>query len=120
MAEEAYVLPEVEPLVLAEWLKSKPGLVVLDVREANETAYAPLVDSRVVTAPLSTLARLLEQGLPPQVKPDAEVVVLCHLGERSAQVTYWLDVHLGYEKVYNLRGGIDAYARQVDPAIRRY
>ena len=118
--EEPYRLPEIEPAVLAEWLKSKPGLVVLDVREADETAYAPLADARVVTAPLSMLARLQEEGLPPQMRPEAEVVVFCHLGQRSAQVTYWLDVHLGYQQVYNLRGGIDAYARQVDARIRKY
>jgi rhodanese-related sulfurtransferase len=48
------------------------------------------------------------------------VVVFCHLGQRSAQVTYWLNAHLGYQQVYNLRGGIDAYARQVDARIRKY
>jgi rhodanese-related sulfurtransferase len=120
MVEEKYELPEVDPLVLAEWLKSKSDLVILDVREPDETAFAPLPDARVVTAPLSMLARLREKGLPPQVNPGCEVVVMCHLGQRSAQVTYWMNVDLAYANVYNLRGGIDAYARQVDPLIRRY
>ncbi len=118
--DNAYQLPEIGPDELAEWLKTRVGLVLLDVREADETAYVPLPDSRVVYAPLSMLARVQEEGLPAQVTPEAEVVVFCHLGQRSAQVTYWLNIHLGYQKVYNLRGGIDAYARQVDPAVRRY
>jgi rhodanese-related sulfurtransferase len=120
MSDELYKLPEIEPVELAEWLKCKTGLVLLDVREADETAYAPLADPRVTFAPLSLLSRAQEQGLPPQVTQEAEVVVFCHLGQRSAQVTYWLNVHLGYQKVYNLRGGIDAYARQVDATVRRY
>ena len=47
------------------------------------------------------------------------LVVICHHGNRSAQVTAWL-LDLGWESVYNLSGGIDAYARQVDPAIGLY
>jgi rhodanese-related sulfurtransferase len=120
MSDEEYELPEVEPAALAEWLKSKPGLVLLDVREAEETRYAPLVDPRVVAVPLSVLARQRERALPVQMTPGAEVVVFCHVGSRSAEVTAWLSLSLGYTQVHNLRGGIDAYARLVDPSIPLY
>jgi rhodanese-related sulfurtransferase len=120
MSDEAYVLPEISAGELAAWIKTKPELVILDVREANETAYAALPDRRVTYVPLSLLARYGQQALPPELSPQCEMVVLCHLGARSAQVTYWLQTQLGFTQVYNLRGGIDAFAREVDPTIHLY
>ena len=49
----------------------------------------------------------------------AEIVVICHHGMRSAQVTQYLD-SLGFQGVYNLTGGIDAWSRQVDPEVPVY
>ena len=115
-----YTLPEITPQTLAEWQHDKPHLVLLDVREESEAAFAPFPDPRVLVVPLSRLARLQEKALPAQVSPDAEIVVLCHVGGRSSQVVYWLNYHLNFPNVYNLNGGIDAYADQIDPQIPRY
>jgi rhodanese-related sulfurtransferase len=120
MTDENYRLPEISPRQLADWLQTRPQLVLLDVREENEAAYSPFPDPRVLVVPLSRLARLQEKGLPSQVNPAAEIVVFCHVGGRSSQVVYWLNYHLGYPTVYNLHGGIDAYADQIDPQIPRY
>ncbi len=119
--EEEFVLPEITPQQLADWLKSRPELLVLDVREPYEVPRAKLNDERVAYAPLSDLARKNLAGLPEKVKASktAPLVVMCHHGSRSAQVTAWLR-NLGWESVYNLAGGIDAYARQVDPQIGTY
>ena len=77
-------------------------------------------DPRVVYSPLSELARRLQDALPEAASdPQAELVVFCHIGERSSQVTAWLKQQ-GYARVFNLTGGIDAYAARVDPRIRRY
>ena len=79
-----------------------------------------ITDPRVVYAPLSDIAERLEDALPEAARdPQAEIVVFCHLGERSAQVSAWLQTQ-AYAHVFNLAGGIDAYAYQVDPSIRRY
>ncbi len=115
-----YTLPEITVSQLATWLKEKPQLVLLDVREENEAAYAPFPDARVLVTPMSRLARLQEKALPAQANPEAEIVVFCHVGGRSAQVVYWLNYHLNFPKVYNLNGGIDAYAEKIDPSIPRY
>ena len=115
-----YTLPEITPTVLAQWLRDKPRLILLDVREENEAAYAPFPDPRVLVVPLSRLSRLQEQALPSQLTPDSEIVCICHLGGRSSQVVYWLNAHLNYPHVYNLNGGIDAYAEKIDPTIPRY
>jgi rhodanese-related sulfurtransferase len=55
----------------------------------------------------------------PALDKEATVVVFCHHGIRSAQVAAWL-LDQGWQSVYNLAGGIDAYARQVDPSIGFY
>ena len=119
--EEKRALPEITPQELAEWLREGKQFILLDVREPYEFPRASLQDERVVRAPLSDLARKNLDGLPERVKEDksAPLVVLCHHGNRSAQVTAWL-LDLGWESVYNLAGGIDAYARTVDPQVGVY
>jgi rhodanese-related sulfurtransferase len=119
--EENMILPEISPVELAEWLQQRPELVLLDVREPYEFPRAQLKDERVLHAPLSDLARKHLEALPEKVKadPSATLVVFCHHGSRSAQVTAWLQ-SLGWSAVYNLSGGIDAYARLVDPGVGFY
>lgn len=114
-------LPQVTPAELAQWLRERPDLIVLDVREPYEFPRARFPDARVQYAPLSELARKHTGGLPQalQTPPTAPVVVLCHHGIRSAQVTAWL-LDQGWQQVYNLSGGIDSYARTVDPSIGLY
>jgi rhodanese-related sulfurtransferase len=51
--------------------------------------------------------------------PQQPVVCFCHHGMRSAQVVAFL-MHQGHRAVYNLEGGTDAWARQVDPTMPRY
>ncbi|HEX7441134.1 MAG TPA: rhodanese-like domain-containing protein, partial [Caldimonas sp.] len=46
-------------------------------------------------------------------------VCICHHGARSAQVVAFLE-RQGFESVYNLAGGIDAWSLQVDPEVPRY
>lgn len=115
------VVPEITPQELAEWMSTRPEMILLDVREPYEFPRARLTDERVLHAPLNELARKGSDALPEKLKnaKDATVVVFCHHGYRSAQVTAWL-LDLGWTSVYNLAGGIDAYARSVDPSIGFY
>lgn len=96
-------------------LASDQAFVLLDVREPWELARAKWSDSRVRFAPMSELA---QRGIAPleEVKP---VVVVCHHGIRSFQVTNWL-LSQGWQKVVSLRGGIEAYATEVDMSVGRY
>ena len=120
MTDNFYRLPEISVRTLAEWMQTKPELILVDVREDDELAYAPLTDSRVVHVPMSKLSRLLLEAFPPSVTPQSEMVVFCHVGGRSSQVVYWLSARNGFERVFNLNGGIDAYAAEIDPSIARY
>jgi rhodanese-related sulfurtransferase len=54
-----------------------------------------------------------------ELDPDQEIYCLCHHGMRSAQVAGYL-AQQGFEKVLNVRGGIDAWAIFVDESLPRY
>ena len=52
-----------------------------------------------------------------ELDPEEHIVVVCHHGVRSMNVTAWLRQQ-GFEKVQSLRGGIDRWAREIDPRCR--
>jgi rhodanese-related sulfurtransferase len=54
-----------------------------------------------------------------ELDPDADAIVYCHHGIRSAHVIAHLQAQ-GFERLSNLRGGIDAWSREVDPGMPRY
>ena len=54
-----------------------------------------------------------------ELDPEDHIVVVCHHGVRSMNVTAWLRQQ-GFEKVQSLRGGIDRWARQIDPTVPVY
>ena len=118
--EQGSRIPEIDARELAEWMRSRPELVLLDVREPYEFARVKIQDGRVAYAPMSELARKYLEALPvPARDRDATLVVFCHHGIRSAQVTAWL-LDQGWKSVYSLAGGIDRYARQIDSTIGFY
>jgi rhodanese-related sulfurtransferase len=97
---------------LAERLKRGDDLVLLDVREASELAVARFPAAQHLA--LATLPLRLAD-----VPRDRTVVVACHHGGRSARAQQFLRAQ-GYMNVINLEGGIDAWSRDVDPAVARY
>lgn len=114
------MVPEISVKELAEKLKSGDPFVLFDVREPWELNRARVRDERLATGPMSQLARRGLEALPePVQQQDAEIYVLCHRGVRSADVTGWL-ASQGWTKVYSVAGGIDEYARQVDPSVGMY
>lgn len=115
-----YGVPGLSAQELAEKLKNGDDFILLDVREPFELTYANLGEG-VLLSPLSDLAQQGPDALPDAVTADkdAEIVVMCHHGNRSAQVTAWL-MQQGWANVLNLDGGIDAYAAVVDPSVGRY
>ncbi|MGH8671317.1 MAG: rhodanese-like domain-containing protein [Burkholderiales bacterium] len=100
--------------VLRAWLdnaaRTKP--LLLDVREAWEFVRCHIDDSQLI--PMAQLPQHVNG-----IAHDAEVVVICHLGVRSLHAARFLE-RSGITWVYNLAGGIDAWAREVDPTMPRY
>lgn len=91
---------------------SRPAPGVLDVRDPWEHAIALIPGS--VTLPLSRLAASLDE-----LDRTREWVVVCHHGMRSYQAALFLE-RSGFPQVANLAGGIDAWAREVEPSMARY
>ncbi|HET6821648.1 MAG TPA: rhodanese-like domain-containing protein [Anaerolineales bacterium] len=114
------MLPEITVKELSEKMKSDEEFILLDVREPQELDLAEVSDRRLEVTPMSRLAREGTQALSDTAKSqDAKIYVMCHHGNRSAQVTAWL-AQQGWKNVFNVRGGIDAYAREVDNSIGFY
>ncbi len=85
--------------------------VLLDVREPWEFELARIEGSRLI--PMSRLEERFTE-----LDPDAETVVICHHGNRSAYVSQALQ-RAGFQNVLNLEGGLDAYS-SVDESVPRY
>lgn len=113
-------LPQISAKELSQKFDEKLDFILMDVREPYELEYAKLNDAWITLVPLSQLAREGAAALPENCQnQDAEIIVMCHTGQRSQQVTAWL-LHHGWKNVRNLTGGIDAYARQIDPTVGFY
>lgn len=114
------MLPEITVTDLSEKLKSEDQFILLDVREPHELEYAKLTDSRMQVTPMSRLAREGTKAMSEAAQSqDATIYVMCHHGSRSMQVAMWL-AQQGWKNVFNVRGGIDEYARTVDQSVGLY
>ena len=108
------MISQIAPADLAAWRDdaSRPAPALVDVREPWEYERCHIEGAQLV--PLRELpARLAE------LPHDRELVLVCHHGGRSLQAAGWL-ARNGFSNVHNLAGGIDAWARTVDPAMPRY
>jgi len=114
------MVPEITVAELSRKLTSEDKFVLLDVRELHELNAARLTDSRLEVMPMSRLAREGETALPESANAkDVTIYVMCHHGNRSGQVAAWL-AQQGRKNVFNVRGGIDEYARQIDQSVGFY
>lgn len=95
----------------AERRQGKP-LLVLDVREAHEIAVAAFPGALHI--PLRQLPARLKE-----LDGHVPIVTLCHSGQRSLRAREIL-VAAGFNDVRSVKGGIDAWSREVDPAVPRY
>jgi adenylyltransferase/sulfurtransferase len=103
---------EISARELADCLQHGAAPVLLDVREAVEQQVSQLPGARLI--PLGQLpARLAE------LDRDAEIVTFCRTGVRSAQAVGVLRA-AGFTKTRSLRGGVNAWAREVDPKMYVY
>jgi molybdopterin/thiamine biosynthesis adenylyltransferase/rhodanese-related sulfurtransferase len=106
-------VPSVAPEELARAMKEEAKPVLVDVREPFEVEISDLPwDSTLI--PMNEVAAKLHQ-----LSTADDIVLYCRSGARSAQAVKFLQ-SIGYEKVRNLRGGVNAYAEEVDPSIPVY
>lgn len=107
-------MQQLRPAQLAQWLAddSRPAPVLLDVREPWEFELCHLDGAQHI--PMQLVPQRLGE-----LDPDQEIVVICHHGMRSMQVGMFLESR-GFAAITNLAGGVEAWATEVDPSMRRY
>ncbi|HKR06024.1 MAG TPA: rhodanese-like domain-containing protein [Bacteroidia bacterium] len=85
---------------------------LIDVREEHEFDVSNLGGELI---PLGTIIQNSEK-----ISKDKQVIIYCRSGARSAAAVSQLEKQFGYTNLYNLKGGILAYANQIDPTLVKY
>ena len=108
------MIPQLAAVDLARWRAdaSRAAPLLVDVREPWEFAYCRI--DGALSIPLSELARRRDEL--PRGRP---LVLVCHHGQRSQHAAMLL-AGAGFEQVHNLQGGVESWALDVDPAMKRY
>jgi rhodanese-related sulfurtransferase len=105
-------MTEITPGDLKAALDRRQAPLLLDVRQDWETRLCRLPNA--VHIPIEEIEVRVEE-----LNPQDDIIVYCHQGVRSAAVAEYLR-SLGFARVRNLSGGLDAWARTIDPTMRRY
>jgi adenylyltransferase/sulfurtransferase len=106
-------MSEITPRELKARLDTSDRPLLLDVRQEWETRLCRL--DNAVHIPIEEIELRTDE-----LSPHDEIVVYCHQGVRSAAVAEYLRAQHGFTNVKNLAGGLEAWARTVDPGMRRY
>ncbi len=104
---------EITPEEVKAKLAAGDAFTLLDVREPWE-----FETSQIAGATLMSMGDVPTRAHQ-ELDPEEHVVVFCHHGVRSMNVTAWLRQQ-GFEKAQSMRGGIDAWSRRVDESVPVY
>ena len=104
-------IKEITVQELKEWKDSNKDFQLIDVREKNEWDLVNIAGNHV---PMGEIMNFTDS-----IATDKEVVVLCRTGKRSAAVISALQ-RRGFENLYNLKGGIKAWAKEIDTSLPTY
>jgi adenylyltransferase/sulfurtransferase len=107
-------IPEITPTELNDRMAKGQPIALIDVREPHEPEIADLPDWGQKLIPLRELPDRLDE-----LDPDEALVVYCRSGSRSAFATQFLRDR-GFGQVWNLKGGMLAWKREVDPSTQAY
>ena len=105
-------MQNITPGQLQSKLESGDKPFLLDVREDWECDICSIEGS--VNISMEKVNQMLKQ-----LNPELETVVICHHGMRSLQVANFLENN-GFTNIINLQGGIDAWAKDIDPNMAQY
>ncbi len=101
-------IKEIEAGALAEWVSTQnKSIKIIDVREMSEIQGGTIPGA--IPMPLATVPLRLSE-----LEPEEEVVMICRSGARSAQACMFMQQQ-GFKNVYNLRGGMFAWAGSGQP-----
>ncbi|MFO7603472.1 MAG: rhodanese-like domain-containing protein [Gammaproteobacteria bacterium] len=100
------------PQQLQDFLAAGGQPLLLDVREPWEFEYCHIEGSELI--PMGRIHQHLDD-----ISNAVPVVVICHHGIRSRHVAAYLETQ-GFDDVINLEGGVERWAQEVEPGMRRY
>ena len=103
---------KITPEELKSILETGKQVVIIDVREPAEYAICHLRESKLI--PMRELPNRTKE-----LDSNNFLVLYCHHGIRSLQATSWLKRN-GFKNVKSLEGGIDAWAKTIDPTMKCY
>ena len=108
------MIPQLSPSEVARWRAdaSREAPLVVDVREPWEVELCHIDGALAI--PLGDIER--RAGELPRDRP---VVMVCHHGGRSQHAATLLAA-AGFTRVHNMRGGVEAWALEIDPTMKRY
>lgn len=107
-------IPTLSVQQLADKLKQNDDIFLLDVREPHELTLCMIEGA--VHIPMNMIPLNMDQ-----IPDGKDIVIYCHHGVRSlAVVNYLVDAGFDIEHIYNLDGGINSWAKDVDPTMNRY
>ena len=108
----AHTMKEVTVQELKSMMDSKADFQLIDVREPHEFDICNLN------------GELIPQGDIPhnvdKISKDKQVVIHCRSGARSGNMVQWLEKNHGFTNLYNLKGGVLAWAKEIDPSMPTY
>jgi rhodanese-related sulfurtransferase len=97
---------------LARWRAERTDFAILDIREAWELQMSSLPEAAHV--PMRSVA-----SDPSVVPRDRDVVLVCRSGSRTGMLADHLEA-LGFGNVFSLEGGMNEWARRIDPSMKQY
>jgi rhodanese-related sulfurtransferase len=93
-------------------MDSGEDIQLIDVREDNERQFTNIGGDHIA---MGTIANNLDK-----ISKDKEVVIYCRSGSRSGQVVNFLEMNHGFKNLNNLKGGILAWASEIDDSVKKY
>lgn len=106
------MVTEISVQDLQQMIQEQEDFELIDVREKWEYETANISGKLI---PLQEIPNKIGE-----IPADKKVVIHCRSGVRSAQVIKYLVENHGYQNLLNLKGGILAWADEIDPSVKKY
>lgn len=105
-------MKEITVQELKALMDSKADFQLIDVREPREYEFCNLGGELI---PQAEIPHQVDK-----ISRDKQVILQCRSGSRSGSTVNWLERNHGFTNLYNLKGGILAWANQIDPSVPKY
>lgn len=105
-------MKEITVQELKKMMETQADFQLIDVREIHEYELCNLGGELI---PQSQIPSQVER-----ISREKMVILQCRSGARSGNMVMWLERNHGFTNLYNLKGGILAWADQIDPEMPKY